>query len=416
MLKLFTFVCKLYANTLFMSIITTVYLDTRRKLKNNQYPIKLRVTYLRKQRYYPTQLSLTEVEFATAMGKNPKGDLFEARVKIDAKLSELRAQIESIHNFSFLKLGNLKIGGSKSVSNIYPFFDEMISICNDRGSAKTAEVYGHAKKSIQNFRSNTGFYDITPDWLRAYEKWMSENGKSLTTTGIYLRHLRAIYNKAITDTIILDKSCYPFKKNSYQIPIGRNIKKALTKEEIKSIANFSDFHSIPERQYRDMWLFSYLSNGMNPNDICRLKWNDIDGDLIRFYRHKTLRTTQNRLPITVYLRSESMDIIERWGDKNSIYIFGVLNDEMDEIKKNKAIHLYRQKVNAYIKQVAESLKMTIVVTSMHARHSFSQVMKNSDVSIEFISESLGHSSLLTTRSYLSSFKDDIMKEASKNLL
>ena len=50
---------------------------------------------------------------------------------------------------------------------------------------------------------------------------------------------------------------------------------------------------------------------------------------------------------------------------------------------------------------------------MHvARHSYATVLKRSGVSISYISESLGHSDLRTTESYLASFeKNERMKNA-----
>jgi site-specific recombinase XerD len=49
---------------------------------------------------------------------------------------------------------------------------------------------------------------------------------------------------------------------------------------------------------------------------------------------------------------------------------------------------------------------------MAARHSFSTVLKRSGASIEFISESLGHSNLKTTENYLDSFEDETRKKYS----
>jgi len=78
---------------------------------------------------------------------------------------------------------------------------------------------------------------ITPVFLNQYEAWMLNNGRSTTTVGIYLRSLRTIYNKGI-EAGIVDKESYPFKKGKYQIPAGRNIKKALTIGEIQKIFEY----------------------------------------------------------------------------------------------------------------------------------------------------------------------------------
>jgi integrase len=410
------FVCKLYANFLVMLVTSNICLDRRRVLKDGRYPVKLRVTFLQKQKYYPTGINLTETEFRMVMAKNPRGRIYDYRTRLDQKLISLREHIEKMHQFSFTQLDRLMKGASKSALNIIPFFDEVIMTCEEAGRVRTASLYDLAKKSFQQFRSVIGFYDITPEWLKDYENWMHSRGLSPTTVGIYLRNLRAIYNKAIAEGIVLDTSLYPFRKNLYKIPTGRNIKKALTKEDVLKIAHFSDFKSIAEKKYRDMWLFSYLCNGMNPNDICRLRWRDIDGDLIRFYRHKTKNTSVDNLPITVYLRNESKEIIQKWGNPGASFLFGIINESMTEKEKVVAIMQYCKMVNKYIKRIAVRIGIKKKITNYTARHTFSQVMKNSGQSIEYISESLGHTTILTTRSYLSSFKDEIVENASRHLL
>ncbi|MBL0051720.1 MAG: tyrosine-type recombinase/integrase [Bacteroidetes bacterium] len=45
-----------------------------------------------------------------------------------------------------------------------------------------------------------------------------------------------------------------------------------------------------------------------------------------------------------------------------------------------------------------------------ARHTFSTILKRKGVSTEFIKESLGHSSIVTTENYLDSFTDDVKLE------
>jgi integrase/recombinase XerD len=54
---------------------------------------------------------------------------------------------------------------------------------------------------------------------------------SKTTIGLYVRSLRCIFNEAIEDGII-KRDRYPFGRRRYQVPTSRNIKKALTLEDV----------------------------------------------------------------------------------------------------------------------------------------------------------------------------------------
>jgi integrase/recombinase XerD len=67
---------------------------------------------------------------------------------------------------------------------------------------------------------------------------------------------------------------------------------------------------------------------------------------------------------------------------------------------------FTKMVNTYIKRISKKVGIEKDVTSYFARHSFATVLMRNGVSTEAISESLGHSSLKTTASYLGSFEND----------
>ena len=86
---------------------------------------------------------------------------------------------------------------------------------------------------------------------------MNSKGHSETTTGIYFRHLRAIFNKAIQAEII-DQKCYPFGKTKYQIQAPRNIKKSLTIDQIKKnhrLSSSGKLHPTICARYLAIFLF-----------------------------------------------------------------------------------------------------------------------------------------------------------------
>ncbi len=95
--------------------------------------------------------------------------------------------------------------------------------------------------------------------MERYEKWMIGKQKSKTTIGIYLRPLRHMYRKAIQNKNANPEN-YPFSVDKadmkYKIPSPRNIKKSLTKAEIKLIYEYSPKEGSTEHFYRDLWMFS----------------------------------------------------------------------------------------------------------------------------------------------------------------
>jgi integrase len=294
------------------------------------------------------------------------------------------------------------------------------------------------------------FDHITKDFLKTYEQWMLSFGKtiqkrkekkapaklnsdkapkvekkqdtraSLTTVGIYCRHLRSVFNDAITDKLI-DPAIYPFGKKGYTIPAGSNIKKALSKADVLQIMNYVCEPDSFEQRGRDLWIFSYLSNGMNMTDICSIKWKDVDkkANSLSFIRKKTARTKKgNQSRIQISLNEESWNIINRYSGDNKpdSYIFPFLKLEMTEQQKKNTVAQVVKMTNQHVRSIAKKLGIDTDVTTYAARHSFATILLQSEVPVAFISQSLGHQNISTTQAYLGSFDDEKTKEYLKALI
>ncbi|WP_396181510.1 tyrosine-type recombinase/integrase [Flavobacterium sp.] len=264
---------------------------------------------------------------------------------------------------------------------------------------------------MSEFRKDLTFAEITPDLLTKYESKMLKDGKSPSTVSIYLRCLRAIYNLQN-----IDRSLYPFgeQKSKYSMPTSRNIKKALTIEEIAKIYNYEAPAGSTKEMAKDYWLFLYLCNGMNVKDFCLLKWSNIDGQMLNYNRAKTQGSRKESKLISVALKPETMEILKKWGQPSiskDAYIFPHLKPQMSAENERAAYKQLTKIINLYIKRICTELGLNRDVTTYFARHSFATVLKRSGAKIEMISELLGHSSVDITESYLDSFeKEHIQKE------
>ena len=66
-----------------------------------------------------------------------------------------------------------------------------------------------------------------------------------------------------------------------------------------------------EDRSKDFWMFSYFCNGINFRDLAKLKYKNIDGEMLRFIREKTKKTSQgNQHAISCYLSEETKSIIK----------------------------------------------------------------------------------------------------------
>jgi integrase len=381
------------------------FIDRYHPQKDGQCAISIRVTYERKKKYYATGLRLTPKDFDKVITARRRSEAENAVYKkIISFQTKANKVIEVLPIFTFAKFEELYFENREATDSISFAFDRYAAELREEKRIGTAVSCECAKVSLSSFKKDLKFADITPALLRKYENWMLENGKSKTTIGIYLRSLRTIFNRAN-----IDKSLYPFGEgqNKYSIPTGKNIKKALSLEEIAKIFYFEAEPNSTMEMAKDYWIFIYLCNGLNVKDLCQLKHKDIQGDVLIYERAKTQRSKNNGEKITVSLKPETKAIIAKWGQHSinpETYVFPHLKKGMTAETERKVIQQVTKTVNKYMKRIAEKLELSKEVTTYFARHSFATVLRNSGASTEFISEALGHSSMKTTQSYLAGFE------------
>lgn len=438
-----------------MSVSATVVLDTRRIKKNNKYPVKLRVVFKRKTRDFQTVYDLSKEEFDRLNAPRINEDLilirdnlrkikrnadtfiedtrddfsyeeFEVCFVRDEPLFKKRREKEIIvekqkledffetylRRFKILKEVDLRHG------TILPVFISCIKRLIMEKRIGSALNYQRSFLYLQQFKVNVYFSDITPPFLYQFEEWMTARNVSKTTVGIALRPLRAVFNEAIEEGIIRREKCYPFGRRKYLIPNSRNIKKALSIQDLHKIYFYQSDNSELIRA-RDMWLFGYFANGMNSKDIAHLKWNNIQDDFIVFHRAKTERALRSDpKPITVFLSEDLLRIIAKWSSesqKPNDYIFPVLEIGMSVLDQHfKAIGLTKF-INDGMGIVSKELGLARKVTTIYGRHTFSTQMKRAGASTEFIQEALGHTDKKTTENYLDSFENDLKREFAQKL-
>jgi hypothetical protein len=99
--------------------------------------------------------------------------------------------------------------------------------------------YRSALKRIELFAGDRiDLWEITPDWLRGFEKHLLNGGKSYVTISMTIRCIKAIINDAIRAKT-LKQSQYPFGENLYKVPTGEGRKIALTLKQIKEFGSVS---------------------------------------------------------------------------------------------------------------------------------------------------------------------------------
>jgi integrase len=235
---------------------------------------------------------------------------------------------------------------------------------------------------------------------------------------MYLRTVRVVFNKAIKDGVAsIDQ--YPFGKGKYEIPVSQNIKKALQIADLKKIQNYQPGSGTRKEWAKDMWLFIFMCNGINSKDMANLKYKNIDKDQITFIRTKTRNSRRKQRPIVIPLEPEIQEIIDKWGNSDRLpdnFVFPILKSGLNPEQVHDRVHDFYKDVNSEMKNIASSLNISVPVTTYVARHCYATILKQKGAPLTFISESLGHSDIRTTESYLASFDLETKREWNRKLL
>ena len=395
-----------------MRAYAKIYLDYRAK-QDGLHNVKIRVTFGTRRKHYGTGFDLTPAEFDkifySKKKATPTKEQQETKIKLEAVLNKATDIIDKLDPFTYPDFEKHFLSSNDMFGSVKSAFDTYINNL-DAEQTGTADNYRASITSLESYKKNLKFTDITPTFLKKYEKWMLNNGRSKTTVGMYLRALRAVFNQQD-----IDSKLYPFSRKAndkkYKIPKGRNIKKALTLDDISKIYNYQA-ESDQEDKARDYWMFLYLCNGMNVKDLCSLKWNNIKGDTIQFEREKTKRTNEKPKTIVVSLKAETWDIINKWGVKSLVpdsYIFPHYDNKMTPERKLQISQQLIKNINKYMKRIALKVGINKDVTTYFARHSFATILKRSGANVSMISDLLGHSDVSVTANYLDGFEDDQIK-------
>ena len=387
-------------------VVVSVFLDTRTVNKKGTYPVKIKVYFQGKPKYYPTGICMSTKEELEEILESKSKKNIEIQDIIHKEFNRISKNVNILverGTFSFSNLNNMlgkNIGGT---------LNEMISakikeLENEEKFGTSAFYKGTLSLLKRYMKHDVPIKEVTVEWLNGLEKFILKTANQ-TTVAMNMRNIRAIMNIA-KQVGVIRESDYPFGRGKYQIKEGSGKKKALNKKQLKAIAEYSD-GSMTTEFYRDLWLFIYFCNGLNVADLISLKFSDIQNGEISFIRKKTKDRTRDVKRIYAAITPEMYSIINKWGNdpKKSIYIFPFLKPGDSAWEHEKKKKNLTKLINKRMKMIGEKLNLGKITTYV-ARHTYATVLRNEGVPISIISPMLGHSSVTTTEIYLADLESE----------
>ena len=292
-------------------------------------------------------------------------------------------------------------------STLFSYMEQMIARYWRLGQHRTSETYSTTLNSFKRFRADIDVYleDVDSELMEAYENHLKQNGLSPNTISFYMKHLRAVYKRAVDDELIRDKN--PFKRVSTSIE--KTAKRAISLKALKRLKAM-DLSDNPSKRFaRDMFLFSFYTRGMSFVDIAYLQKKNLKGDVLSYRRRKTNQ------PLKIGWEPDMQEILKLYGaDTSSPYLFSIIKDA--ESNPRKQYQNMQFLINRHLKEIGKGLGLHQPLTMYCARHSWASIAHEEGIPLSIISEGMGHDSEKTTQIYLASLKTEVIDKANRKIL
>lgn len=273
--------------------------------------------------------------------------------------------------------------------------------------------------TLHSFMEFSGGGDVMPTVrevfnsgrLKEYEEWLLRRRLSLNSISTYMRTLRAVYNRLILPgTPEHDPKLF----EGVYTRVTSQTKRALTEQQVGKLM-YADFEALPAelKQALAYFLLMFLFRGMPFIDLAHLRKRDVMGNKIVYRRHKTGKQ------MTLQIPKEALSLIKEYKDKDadSIYLFPILNAGLKDVWKLYQCYQHALcRFNQSLGRLCRILLPGVKVSSYTARHTWATLAFYMGMPLGIISQSLGHSSIRVTETYLKPFENAQVDNANRKLI
>lgn len=290
--------------------------------------------------------------------------------------------------------------------SLFNYMESVITRLRGNGKSSTAENYKSALVSFKRFREGEDIMldNFTAGLVGDYEAWLKAKGVIPNTSSFYMRTLRAVYNRAVDDGMIVDAK--PFRR--VYTGVDKTRKRAISIDVVRRL-KFLDLSIASRLRYaRDMFLLSFCLRGMSFVDMAYLRRSDLKNGFVSYRRRKTGQL------LRIEWTDEMQSILDSMEPSVTEYLLPVFNN-CEITLRNRYKNTLRS-INHNLKKLGEMIGLSIPLTMYVARHSWASAAKAQGIPVSVISEGMGHDSEATTRIYLAALETSVVDNANTLIL
>lgn len=382
------------------------------KMRNGKAPIYCRITVNGKRAQFSVKRSIEPSKWIASAG-SAKGNTEEARI-LNSYLNKVRNELHK--NFNLLEateqfitadtIKNSYLGTGEEQRSLIETFEyhndqmkELIGVDVVKAThTKFETVLKKLKLYLKNNykRSDIFLQELDHKFIIDFEYFLKVDQEiGHNTVMKYIRNLKKVMNMAVMNDWITKNPFINFKCSTKKVT-----REILTEKELQTLSE-KDFSIQRLEEVRDIFLFCCYT-GYAFVDVEKLTPSDvalgIDGGKWIFTNRKKTGTTSN-----VPLLPPAQEIIEKYAE----HPYCIAKGKLLPVKSN-------QKMNAYLKEIADLCEISKKLTMHIARHTFATTVTLSNgVPIETVSRLLGHTKLATTQIYAQVLEHKVSEDMNK---
>jgi integrase/recombinase XerD len=387
------------------------FLNTRKQSVKDKFPVFVRIIINRQKAEICTRQHLTIADWDVTTQRAKKSS------HVNASLTKIEASLRQIYeghkyNNKSINAAGLKetfLKGPRKAPSLLAFIDQYFREELTDNKILSPNTVKNYKSTIQHVKSflahkdllkisldqlNSGFVKKLDNYLQNVQLAHDES-RNLKRNTINKYHIKfkTMLNKAIEDGYI---ETNPYGKMSLNSQETSRV--FLTRPELLALERHSLANNASLLRVRDIFLFSVYT-GIRYSDAMSLRAENLESDGTKTWLSFRQQKTHEIVRIPLLKRAEEICekyFIQRVGTG---YILPRISN---------------QKLNVYLKTIAELVGIKKTLTHHAARHTnATTIFLANGVAMEVVSKQLGHRSLKTTQIYAKITNDLLSQAADK---
>ena len=337
------------------------------------YPLKLCITQHGKATYIsmgvrllPEQWDKVKLKVIDHQNRKHLNSYLESRkLQIDNTIRDLATQ-GKLKGLTIIQIKNAILGVlDPAVNDSNLFLSRFKSYMESRKAERTQAIYKATMEHMSKFDTKIktyGFKDITREWLRDFDKYLSKTSPSVNARNIHFRNIRAVFNAAIDDEVT---TYYPFRK--FKLHDEETRKRNLSREQMHQLltTECKDY----QRKYLDCFLLIFYLSGINGIDLLNAKKEQVVDGRLEYRRSKTGKL------MSIKIEPEAMEILERYKGREKLLVWGE----------------HRKSYKSFMMKLNDTMGTLIPgCTSYYARHTIASLAAELEIPNDTIAQILGH--------------------------